>query len=116
MYLQGVNCCNIEQVGRVFEMPPNGKMRRVLVFLDECQVCGRSRALIKKVEYNGSINTVVNRTGSKAVELFEKYKNQKVGFYSAQNGSKCNMYWLWWDGLKDNWVRDFNGTKIFQLN
>ena len=97
-------------------MPPSGKMRRVLVFLDECEVCGRPKALIKNIEYDSKINTVVERSGSKAVELFNKYREQKTGLYKPQNGSKFNMGWFWWDGSKENWVRDFNDTKIFQLN
>lgn len=113
--LNSINCCNIEQKGRVFEIPPSGKMRRALIFLDECSVCGRSRAIIKNVEFDGSINTVVNRSGAKALELLERYKDVKTGLYKIQNGSKFNMDWYWWDGLIDNWVRDFNGTKIFKL-
>ena len=113
--LNKVSCCNTTQKGCIFEMPPAGKMRRVLVFLDECAVCGRPRAIIKNIEFDGSINTVANRTGSKALELFERYKDQEIGVYKIQNGSKFNMGWYWWDGLIDNWVRDFNGTKIFKL-
>lgn len=96
-------------------MPPAGKMRRVLAFLDECEVCGQSRAIIKNVEFNGSINPVVNRFGKKALELLERHKDQEIGLYKVQNGSKCNMCWLWFDGSIDLWVRDFNGTKVFKL-
>lgn len=113
--LNAVNCCNVEQIGRVFSMPPSNKMRRALIFLDECQVCGKPKALIKNVEFDGSINTVVNRSGTKAVELLNKYSEQKTGLHKVENGSKGNMGWFWWDGLKDLWVRDFNNKKIFEL-
>lgn len=114
--LNAVNCCNIDQVGRVFPIPPSNKMRRALVFLDECEVCGKSRALIKNVEFDGSINTVVNRSDKKALKLLKRYKDQKTGLHKVENGSKNNMGWLWWDGLRDLWVRDFNNKKIFELN
>lgn len=114
--LNVVNCCNVAQKGRIFDMSPAGKMRRSLIYLDSCAVCGRPRALIKNVEYSGQIKTVVNRTGSKAVELLEKYRGKEIGFYKVQNGSRYNMGWFWFDGLIDDWVRDFNNTKIFKLN
>lgn len=110
-----INCCNHQFIGRVFCIPPANKMRRVLVFLDECPICGRSRAIIKNVEFDGSTNTVVNRSGAKALELLDKYFLSDTGLHKVEHGSKTNMGWFWFDGSIDNWVRDFNNTKIFKI-
>jgi hypothetical protein len=106
----------VQNFGRVFPISPTNKMRRVLVFLDECPVCGRSRALIKNIEFDGSIHTVVNRTGSQAIELLDRYSECNTGLHKTHTGSKENMNWLWFDGFIDDWVRDFNGTKIFRYS
>ena len=94
-------------------MPPAKKMRRVLVFLDECPICGRSRALIKNIEFNGSIHTVVNRTGIKAQELKDRYYLSDTGLHKVEKGSKSNLGWYFLNGL-DGWIRDFNNKKIFK--
>lgn len=116
MSLNSVYCCNIESKGRVFIIPPANFMRRVLIFLDECPICGRSRALIKNVDFNGNISTVVNRSGAKALELLDRYNVQNAGLHKVENGTKNNMGWYWWDGSKDEWVRDFNNKKVFKLD
>lgn len=85
-----------------------------MVFLDECPVCGRSRAVIKRLDRSG-VSVLVNRSGRRAVELFNKLYMQDATQENIKQGSKFNMGWLWWDGLKDLWVRDFNNTKIFKL-
>ena len=103
-------------IGRVFLIPPSNKMKRILVFLDECPVCGRSRAVIKNVDYDGSVHTVVNKSGNKALELLDRYYLQDTGLHKVKHGTKSNMNWYWFDGSIDMWVRDFNGTKVFKLN
>lgn len=113
--MEKIQCCNRELRGRVFCIPPANKMRRVLVFLDQCPVCGRSRAVIKNIEFDGSVHTVVNRTGNKALELLDRYYLSDTGLHKIQTGSKSNMSWLWFDGSIDLWVRDFNNTKVFKL-
>lgn len=110
-----ITCCNNEFSGRVFAIPPANKMRRVLVFLDECPICGRSRAVIKNVEFDGSVYPVVNRSGDKALELLNKYFLSDTGLHKVQGGSKSNLGWYFFDGL-DLWVRDFNNTKICKLD
>lgn len=114
--MKKITCCNREFVGRVFCIPPANKMRRVLVFLDECPICGRSRAVIKNIEFDGSIHTVVNRSGVKALELLDRYYLSDTGLHKVPHGTKSNMSWYWFDGSIDNWVRDFNNTKIFKLS
>lgn len=115
MNLQDIYCCNRLHKGRVFNIPPTNKMQRVLVFLDECPICGQTRAIIKSVDFNKDIKVIVNRTGSKAVELMNKYKSCNTGLHKVEKGSKNNVGWFWFDGLKDFWVRDFNNKKIFKL-
>lgn len=116
MSLNSVYCCNIESKGRVFTIPPTGFMCRVLVFLDECPICGRSRAIIKNIDFDGKISNVVNRSDVKALELLNRYNVQNVGLHKIEHGTKNNMGWYWIDGLKDDWVRDFNNKKVFKLN
>lgn len=112
-----VDCCDVISQGRVFDIEPKNKMRRVLVFLDECPVCGQSAARIKEISHDFSIKTTVKRTGKEAERLFNKFKNyKKERVYKVKSGSRANMSWLWFDGAKDNWIRDFNNTKVFQLN
>lgn len=115
MSLNRVQCCNMEHKGRVFIIPPANFMRRVLVFLDECPICGRSRAIIKNIDFDGKIYNVVNRTGVKALELLNRYNVQNAGLHKIEHGTHNNMGWYWWDGLKDDWVRDFNNKKCFKL-
>lgn len=114
--MEQIHCCNYTFKGRVFCIPPSNKMRRVLVFLDECPICGRSRAVIKNIEFDGSIHTVVNRSGQKALELLNQYYLSDTGLHKTKGGSKSNMGWFWFDGSLDNWVRDFNNTKVFKLS
>lgn len=118
MDLQEITCCNKKQKGRVFCLPPKGEniMQRVLVFLDECPICGQSIAIIKNINFDNKEKIIVSRSGSKAVELFEKYNNCFfTGLHKVEKGSKNNIGWFWFDGLKDLWVRDFNNKKIFKL-
>lgn len=111
-----IQCCNQEFSGRLFCIPPSNKMRRVLVFLDECPICGRSRAVIKNIDFDGTTQIVVNRSGVKALELLDRYYLSDTGLHKVQHGSKSNMCWFWFDGKRDNWVRDFNNTKVFKLS
>lgn len=90
-------------------------MRRALIFLDECPICGQTKAVIKNVEFNGSVNIAVSRTGSKALDLLNRYNLVQAGLHKIEKGSKNNMNWNWFDGLKDFWVRDLNNKKIFKL-
>lgn len=117
MSLNSVHCCNIVHSGRVFDLPPGRCSRKVLVFLDECCVCKQARALVKVIN-NYQVKTVVNRSGIKAIKLYNKLSviNKKNIRYSTQKGSKYNMCWIFADGLKDLWARDFNGTKVFMIN
>lgn len=91
-------------------------MRRILIFLDQCPICGRSRAIIKNIDFDGSAHTVVNRSGAKALELLNRYYLSDTGLHKVLKGVKSNMCWLWFDGAIDNWVRDFNNTKVFKLS
>lgn len=93
-----------------------GSNTRQLLFLDECINCGKSVAVIQQLSpNNGIIKQIVRKTGDKAIELFKKKLSEKIKLLQISNGSKTNMGWLWWNGAKDNWVRDFNNTKIFKL-
>lgn len=115
MSFSKVACCNHLHNGRVFNIPPTNKMRRALIFLDECPICGQAKAVIKNVEFNGSVNIAVSRTGSKALDLLNRYNLVQAGLHKIEKGSKNNMNWNWFDGLKDFWVRDLNNKKIFKL-
>lgn len=118
MPLNSVYCCNIEHFGRVFDLKPGRKARKALVFLDECSVCGQPKALIKLIDNNCQSKVITNRSGTKAIKLYNKLSviNKKNIRYSTQKGSKYNMCWIFADGLKDLWARDFNGTKVFMIN
>ena len=70
---------------------------------------------IKNVEFNGSVNIAVSRTGLKALDLLNRYNLVQAGLHKIEKGSKHNMNWNWFDGLKDFWVRDLNNKKIFKL-
>ena len=72
--------------------------------------------MIKNIEFDGSIHAVVNRSGTKALELLDRYYLSDTGLHKVPHGSKSNMSWLWFDGSIDMWVRDFNNTKIFKLS
>ena len=109
-----IECCNIKQVGRVFQIPPKNKMQRVLVFLDACKQCGQSKAIIKDIAFNGSIKNSVARSGKSAFNLYNKYAKFDKLNYKVQKGNKSNMFWFYFDGLT-RWIKDFNDKKILKI-
>lgn len=114
MPLNSVYCCNIEHFGRVFDLKPGRKARKVLVFLDECSVCRQPRALIKLIDNNCQSKIITNRSGAKAINLYNKLSIMPLkARYSTKKGSKYNMCWTFYDGF---WVKDFNGSKIFKFS
>ena len=116
MSLKTVECCNIEQVGRVFAIEPKNKMQRVFVYLDRCQNCGQSKAIIKDVGFDGKIKNTTVRSGRKAQKLYDRFSRISSNFeYKVQKGSKSNMWWFYFDGI-DQWIKDFNGAKILKIN
>lgn len=108
-------CCNLKQTARTFYISPMGTNTRQLVFLDECVYCGKPVAVIQQINPNGIIKQIVRKTGDKAIELFKKKLSEKIELLKVKNGCRSNMNWFWWDGLKDDWVRDFNNKKCFKL-
>jgi hypothetical protein len=110
-----VDCCNKKQTGRVFNIPPDSSMQKFLIFLDSCKICGNSKALIIKVDFNGKYKKILEKSGKAAIKLFNKFYKCDTGIHKIKNGSKENMNWLWFDGLKDLWVRDLNNVKKFKL-
>ena len=111
-----VECCNIKQIGRVYDIKPKNKMRRVLVFIDKCKQCGQPKAIIKNIEFDGTVKNTIIRTGKKALKLYNNYSNIMKNFeYKVQKGNKSNMWWFYFDGI-DQWIKDFNGTKILKIN
>lgn len=111
-----ITCCNVEQVGRVFYISPNGSKVRRLVFLDECFHCGQPIAIIEQIDNNGKIKQIIRKTGNKALELLKLKIFEKNKLLKLQYGNKSNMCWFWFDGAKDLWVRDFNNKKCFKLS
>lgn len=110
-----IECCNYKTKAREYFLEPQKKMSRSLFFIDECPVCGQPVAEVIEKDYNGFIKTALRRSGAAALRLYEKHSKVIAVRHKARNGTKSNMSWLWFDGSKDLWVRDFNNTKVFKL-
>lgn len=68
-----IECCNMEQTGRVYNISPKGHCVRELVFIDECAHCGQPIAEIRQINPNTlEAKTIIRRSGSKAIELLKK--------------------------------------------
>ncbi len=99
-----------------FHVYPNENLSKKIEF-SYCPHC--DNAVYKEIiTYpNGTIKETQQQKGIKAEELFEKAKFNRLNFLERlKQGSKGNMGFYWFDGLKDLWVRDFNGMKSFKLD
>lgn len=84
-----IDCCNYSQVGRIYNVGTNN----LLVFADECCMCGNAILEIKSKTPDGTYTTTLRRTGKAAERLFEKYGLSKTDYeYRVFSGTKAKEY------------------------
>jgi len=84
-----IDCCNYSHVGRIYNVGTNN----LLVFADECCMCGNAILEIKSKTPDGTYTTTLRRTGKAAERLFEKYGLSKTDYeYRVFSGTKAKEY------------------------
>lgn len=84
-----VFCCRSNQKCKVYELPTRHLWKR-LYFLDECESCGETIALLKECNFLGRIKTLKRYSGHTAVRLRDKLISKNLIWDNPKGGSFSN--------------------------
>lgn len=84
-----VFCCRSNQKCKVYELPTRHLWKR-LFFLDECESCGQTVALIQECNYFGRVKTLKRYAGRNAIRLRDSLINKRECWGNPKTGSYSN--------------------------
>ena len=89
MLENSVFCCRSEQKCKVYELPTHHFWKR-LYFLDECESCGQTVAILKECTDLGQVKTLKRYTGKTAIRLRDSLLLKHQIWGSPKTGSYSN--------------------------